>query len=233
MGLPVQFSLRIARERNGGVVHLVQPGFQRWRFMHKQVWVVALALVVVPFASAGVFTIDSDNLGGALCSVAAPCGTVTVTGTSTLQVSINLNPDFGIFGNNSAFGFNVVGSTADVAMSNFSSSLFSGTGGSGNVDGWGSFMFRVDGPPGSQAISSLSFDVTRSSDPFTGPSDIEAGATGANGFTTFAMHIRNNSSELTGFAGVDPVPEPSSLFLLSGGLLVGLGGLIRKRKRIV
>jgi hypothetical protein len=182
-----------------------------------------VALGGVQTASADVFNIDRDNATGALCTVVAPCGTVTVTGTTTLHVVISMNSPFGVFSNNDTFGFNVVGSTAGLAMSNFSNSSFDGTGGSGNEDGWGTFAFRVSGPGGSSGVSTLSFDVTRTGG-FTGPSDIEAGATGGNGYTVFGLHVTNNASPkaLTGFAGVDlaaPVPEPGSILLLSTVLL--------------
>jgi hypothetical protein len=141
-----------------------------------------------------------------------------------------MNSPFGVFGNNDTFGFNVVGSTSGLAMSNFSNSNFDGTGGSGNEDGWGTFAFRVSGPGGSSAVSTLSFDVTRTGG-FTGPSDIEAGASGGNGFTIFGLHVRNNTSGLTGYAGVDAVvgsvPEPGSILLLST-LLLGVSMATRK-----
>jgi hypothetical protein len=193
---------------------------------------VLVALVGLQTASADVFNIDRDN-GTGLCSVAASCGTVTVTGTSTLHVVISMNSPFGVFSNNDAFGFNVVGATAGVAMSNFSNANFNGSGGSGNEDGWGSFTFRVDGPGGSGAGSSLSFDVTRTGTPFTAPSDIEAGATGGNGFTVFGLHVRNNTSGVTGFAGLDlsAVPEPGSILLL-GTILLGVTFASRKRLKV-
>jgi len=199
-------------------------------------WILlTVALLGVRAASADVFTIDADNSSGALCSVASPCGTVTVTGTSTLHVVISMSSGFGVFGNNDTFGFNVVGSTAGVTMSNFSDSLFNGHGGSGNEDGWGAFQFRVDGPGGSSDTSYLSFDVTRTGNPFSSPADIEAGQWGSNvpSFTTFALHVRDNGSGLTGYAGVAPVasvPEPSSVMVLTAGLL-GLGSLLRKRAK--
>lgn len=202
--------------------------------MRLQNWVLPIvAFLGVQAASADVFTIDADNQAGGLCSVASPCGTVTVTGTSTLHVVISTLPGFGVFGNNDTFGFNVVGSTTGVTMSNFSDPLFNGNGGAGNEDGWGSFGFRVDGPGGSNDTSYLSFDVTRTGNPFSSPSDIEGGAFGSNvpAFTTFALHVRNDSSGLTGYAGVssgESVPEPSSPLVLIGSLL-GLGCLVRKR----
>jgi len=201
--------------------------------MKKYISVAALALAIAPFAAASTFLIDRDNSSGAVCSMANPCGTVTVTGTSTLTVSISMNAGFGVFGNNDSFGFSTVGSDTGVLISNFSSALFNGNGGSGNEGGWGSFELRVDGPGGSSAVQNLSFDMSRPSDPFTSPADIQAGASGGNGSTIFGLHVRNNTSGLAGFAGVDATPatvtpEPGSLGLIG---LAGVGlGLFRKRR---
>src|SRR5690348_14091352 len=103
--------------------------------MKRYISLTVLALAITPFASADTFLIDRDNLSGALCSAADPCGTVTVTGSSTLTVAISMNSGFGIFGNDDAFGFSTVGSNLGVSMSHFSSALFDGHGGSGNEDG--------------------------------------------------------------------------------------------------
>ena len=201
--------------------------------MGKLMMISALAVAASRFALADSFTIDRDNMSGVLCSAEHPCGTVTVIGSSTLNVSITMNSGFGIFGNNTAFGFSTVGSNTGVTLSDFSSTLFNGTGGTGNEDGWGSFEFRVDGPGGASAVQNLSFTVTRSENPFTSPADIEQGATGGNGFTIFGLHVRNNSSGLTGYAGVDAspatvTPEPASIGLLGLGSVAFV--LIRKRQ---
>lgn len=201
--------------------------------MRKFMFLSAVAIAAAQLASADVFSIDKDNRGGTLCSAANPCGTVTVTGTATLHVIASLNPGYGIFGNNDAFGFSTTGANTGVTMSDFSSNLFDGTGGSGNEDGWGNFEFRVDGPGGSSAVQTLSFNVTRAGNPFTSAADIEQGASGGNGFTIFGLHVRNMQSGLTGYAGVTETttatPEPSSLALF--GLAAVAAGLFRKRQR--
>lgn len=194
-----------------------------------------LALTAAQLASADTFDIDQDSFGGLLCSVARSCGTITVTGTSTLHVVTSLNAGYGIFSNNDAFGFSTVGSNESVTMSNFSSNLFDGSGGTGNEGGWGRFEFRVDGPGGSSAVQTLSFDVSRPDNPFTSPADIEEGASGGNGFTIFAVHVRDMQSGLTGYVGVTPgdpstpTPEPESLALL--GIGVAVVGLVRRRQQ--
>ncbi len=181
-----------------------------------------LAALGTQVASADVYNITKDNQGGALCSVANPCGTVTVTGTTTLHVAISLNSTDVIFGHgngNGAFGFNA--NTTGVSYSNFSSSLYSADSG-GQFGGWGNFPFSIKGPDAASGLSSVSFDVTSTGTPFTGPSSIELGETGGNGFTVFALHI-GNAAGLTGFAGVSPapsVPEPTSIILF--GSILGL-----------
>jgi hypothetical protein len=203
--------------------------------MRSSVWMLSIAVLLGgQIGLADVFNITRDNSGGALCSAGSPCGTVTVTGTSLLHVAVSLNSPFGVFGNKDAFGFNVVGTTTGVNIAGVSPGTFNGGGGSGNEDGFGNYMFRIDGPGGSGAVSSLSFDVSRSGTPFTSPSDIEAGGSGGNGSTTFALHIRNNSTGFTGFAAVTsgvgqtPVPEPTSILLLATAVL-GAGYSARKR----
>jgi hypothetical protein len=118
-------------------------------------------------------------------------------------------------------------------------------GGSGTVDGWGSFNFQMDSqkPGGAQgsfanAINSFSFDLTK---------------TGGGGWTSVANMLLANSdgnsiaghlafyqgtypgtspANNTGFATVSSVPEPSTIAL---GLVsvtgLGMVRLIRRRKQ--
>src|SRR5690242_3699337 len=110
---------------------------------------------------------------------------ITLTG-STLHVVVTALSGFGIFGNgagNGAFGFNINGSTT-VTFANILPNSGAGacaSGGGGNFDGWGDFELSLECGSASNNISSLSFDLTRPSVPFTSENDIvENNASGHN-----------------------------------------------------
>jgi hypothetical protein len=169
---------------------------------------------------------------------------ITLTG-NTLHVVVTALTGFGIFGNgagNGAFGFNIDGSTT-VTFANIDPSTGGGacnSGNGGNFDGWGDFELSLECGSASQNVTSLSFDLTRPSDPFTSESDIvEDNAKGYN----FAAHIcvrDTDGCSATGFAttGGGPggpattatqVPEPSSMLLLGSGFLALAKYARRKR----
>jgi hypothetical protein len=150
---------------------------------------------------------------------------------NTITITVSASPGFAIFGNgsgNGAFGFNVVDPDAGVALSNFSSG-FSNGGTGGQFDGFGKFEFNVDGPTGSGALSSLSFDVTRSPNPFTDVSQVDEN--NPKGFN-FVAHIANLTCQRetpngnctgyvsTGTETTQSVPEPSVLILLGLGFVL-------------
>src|SRR6185369_5556817 len=170
-------------------------------------------------AKADQVVINTPNAG--LSGTPGPYATVTyvLNGTGGIDVSVQMALGFTAFGegngNNGIFGFNIVGSTTGLAVTNLNPAFLTSNLGGGNMDGFGDFDVTLSCCNPSGAITSFSFTVTRTGG-FSSASDLfEANSTGAH----FAIHIAPSDGSPTGFAADTQVPEPTSMLLLGSGLV--------------
>ena len=184
--------------------------------------VVALGSAVVANADSVIINVPNAGLSG----TPGPYATVNyVLNGSNIDVTVTMFPGFAAFGtgdaNNGIFGFNVVGSTAGLNITNLPAGFAFNPAG-GQMDGFGNFDVTLSccNPPG---VTSFSFTISRTGG-FSSASDIfEANGGGFH----FAIHIAPTNGNPTGFAA-DGVPEPTSMLLLGTGLITLATGL-RKR----
>jgi len=180
-------------------------------------------------ANADQVIINTPNAG--LSGTPGPYATVTyVLNGANVDVTVQMFPGFLAFGegngNNGIFGFNIVGSTAGLNVSNLSPGFLTSNLGGGQMDGFGNFEVTLSCCNPSNAIASFSFTVSRTGG-FSAASDLfEANSTGAH----FAIHVAPSNGSPTGFAADTQVPEPTSMLLLGSGLITLAAGLRRRFK---
>jgi hypothetical protein len=183
-------------------------------------------------ARADQVVINTPNSG--LSGTPGPYATVNyVLNGSNIDVSVTMFPGFQAFGqgngNNGIFGFNIVGATAGLNITNMVGvNAFSA--GGGQMDGFGNFDVTLSCCNPASAVSSFSFTVSRTGGFSSASQLFEANANGAH----FAIHIAPTNGNPTGFAADGgqntETPEPASMLLLGSGLIGTAAGL-RKRFR--
>ena len=185
-------------------------------------------------ADTATFSLFSSCNGGSNCT-GGPFGTVSLALNSSggIDVSVSMNPGFGVFGSSGAFGFNVVGGTAGMALLGLGSgwSWFPASANS-SMGGFGHFDFVLLGPAGaSGALNQLSFTAVRPGG-FTSVSQLITLST-SSGTSFFAVQGVRLQDGTTAFLGTGApqfttqVPEPGTFALLGTGL-VAVGALRRR-----
>ena len=196
--------------------------------------VVTFAITVVgsvPRAAADVSIIATPN--STLSGTPGPYATVTyVLNGSNIDAVAQMFPGFATFGLADMFGFNVVGSTIGLSVTNMPAGFTSNVAGA-QMDGFGTFEVVLGCCTLGNAVTSFSFTVSRTGGFSSASQLFESNATGAH----FAMHVAPINGNPIGFAAdggtpsASPVPEPACLVLLSlGSIGMGLSGRLTRRR---
>ena len=176
--------------------------------------------------------------------------TVELTSPTTANVTFTSLTNGGyvyLMGSQDAAGVNVNGAfTASAVNETTSYSAagfvpdFSGTIGSGNIDGFGTFNLIVENDNGFGATAtSISFTITRTDGTWSSAANVltpnnEGAIAGSH---VFPCPVPGCNSTLSADLGERPltrdvstIPEPGTLIFMGTGLVM-LGGIVRRRKK--
>jgi hypothetical protein len=215
----------------------------KWIFLF-----AATFLVTVSASADSLFTSTLNTQNDGLAGYTAPFGTVTVDLTSSTTATITftsstVGSNIYLFGDGGSVDVNINATSwtlGAISGSNSGTGFTPGPytdGGSGQVDGFGTFNQTINGFDGfTHSADTVLFSVTNTSGTWADASSVLVANSGgydaaAHIFVTSSPANRDNGAVVTGYAAesaVTAVPEPAPSMLLAGSLAV-MSLLIRKK----